>query len=155
MQKTEWPDSLWRSTAEPLRDFPELQEDIETDLLITGAGYTGLSTALHAADAIEQIVILDQAQPGWGCSGRNGGQVHPQWKPDLAVLKQLYPGRQFEAFIKTLGDAVELVFDLVEQYQIKCQAQRTGSIIAGKGAKAIRYLTEWSQFWTQTGAQVT
>ena len=154
MQKTEWPDSLWRSTAEPLRDFPELQEDIETDLLIIGAGYTGLSTALHAADAIEQIVILDQAQPGWGCSGRNGGQVHGQWKPDLAALKRLYPGSQFDAFIKTLGDAVELVFDLVDQHHIDCQAQRAGSIIAGKGGKAVRYLTEWSKFWAETGADV-
>ena len=154
MQKTEWPDSLWRSTAERLRDCSELHEDIETDLLIIGAGYTGLSTALHAADAIEQIVILDQAQPGWGCSGRNGGQVHGQWKPDLAALKRLYPGSQFDAFIKTLGDAVELVFDLVEQHQIECQAQRTGSIIAGKGGKAVRYLTEWSEFWAETGADV-
>ena len=153
-KKTELPDSLWRSTTEPLRDFPELHEDIETDLLIIGAGYTGLSTALHAAEAIEQIVILDQSQPGWGCSGRNGGQVHCQWKPDLAVLKQLYPGSQFDAFIKTLGDAVELVFDLVEQHQIECQAQRTGSIIAGKGGKAVRYLTEWSEFWAETGADV-
>ncbi len=154
VQKTEWPDSLWRSTAEPLSDFPELQEDIETDLLIIGAGYTGLSTALHAADAIEQIVILDQAQPGWGCSGRNGGQVHGQWKPDLAALQRLYPGSQFDAFIKTLGDAVELVFDLVDQHQIDCQAQRAGSIIAGKGGKAVRYLTEWSKFWAETGADV-
>ena len=154
MQKTEWPDSLWRSTAEALCDFPELHEDIETDLLIIGAGYTGLSTALHAADAIEQIVILDQAQPGWGCSGRNGGQVHGQWKPDLAALKRLYPGSQFDAFIKTLGDAVELVFDLVDQHQIDCQAQRAGSIIAGKGGKAVRYLTEWSKFWAETGADV-
>ena len=154
MQKTQWPDSLWRSTAEPLCDFPELHEDIETDLLIIGAGYTGLSTALHAADAIEQIVILDQAQPGWGCSGRNGGQVHCQWKPDLATLKRLYPGSQFDAFIKTLGDAVELVFDLVDQHHIDCQAQRAGSIIAGKGGKAVRYLTEWSKFWAETGADV-
>ena len=154
VQETEWPDSLWRSTAEPLRDFPELQEDIETDLLIIGAGYTGLSTALHAADAIEPIVILDQAQPGWGCSGRNGGQVHGQWKPDLAALQRLYPGSQFDAFIKTLGDAVELVFDLVDQHQIDCQAQRAGSIIAGKGGKAVRYLTEWSKFWAETGADV-
>ena len=154
VQQNQWPDSLWRSTAEPLRDFPELLEDIETDLLIIGAGYTGLSTALHAADAIGHIVILDQAQPGWGCSGRNGGQVHGQWKPDLAVLKQLYPGSQFDAFIKTLGDAVELVFDLVDQHQIDCQAHRTGSIIAGKGGKAVRYLTEWSEFWAETGADV-
>ena len=50
VQDTQWPDSLWRSTAEPAPDFDELNQDIETDLLIVGAGYTGLSTALHAVD---------------------------------------------------------------------------------------------------------
>ena len=154
VQDTQWPDSLWRSTAEPVPDFDELNQDIETDLLIVGAGYTGLSTALHAVDHVKDIVIIDQAQPGWGCSGRNGGQIHVQWKPDLAALKQLYPGSQFETFIETMGAAVQLVFDLVEKYQIDCQAQRTGSVIAGKGTKAIRYLTEWSRFWAEAGEDV-
>ena len=154
VQDTQWPDSLWRSTAEPAPDFYELNQDIETDLLIVGAGYTGLSTALHAVDHAKDIVIIDQAQPGWGCSGRNGGQIHVQWKPDLAALKQLYPGSQFETFIATMGAAVQLVFDLVEKYQIDCQAQRTGSVIAGKGTKAIRYLTEWSRFWAEAGEDV-
>ena len=154
VQDTQWPDSLWRSTAEPAPDFDELNQDIETDLLIVGAGYTGLSTALHAVDHAKDIVIIDQAQPGWGCSGRNGGQIHVQWKPDLAALKQLYPGSQFETFIETMGAAVQLVFDLVEKCQIDCQAQRTGSVIAGKGTKAIRYLTEWSRFWAEAGEDV-
>ena len=154
VQDTQWPDSLWRSTAEPVPDFDELNQDIETDLLIVGAGYTGLSTALHAVDHVKDIVIIDQAQPGWGCSGRNGGQIHVQWKPDLATLKQLYPGSQFETFIETMGAAVQLVFDLVKKYQIDCQAQRTGSVIAGKGTKAIRYLTEWSRFWAEAGKDV-
>ncbi|MCH1521975.1 MAG: FAD-binding oxidoreductase, partial [Arenicellales bacterium] len=154
VQDTQWPDSLWRSTAEPVPDFDELNQDIETDLLIVGAGYTGLSTALHAVDHVKDIVIIDQAQPGWGCSGRNGGQIHVQWKPDLAALKQLYPGSQFETFIETMGAAVQLVFDLVEKYQIDCQTQRTGSVIAGKGTKAIRYLTEWSRFWAEAGEDV-
>ena len=154
VQDTKWPDSLWRSTAEPVPDFDELNQDIETDLLIVGAGYTGLSTALHAVDHVKDIVIIDQAQPGWGCSGRNGGQIHVQWKPDLATLKQLYPGSQFETFIETMGAAVQLVFDLVEKHQIDCQAQRTGSVIAGKGTKAIRYLTEWSRFWAEAGEDV-
>ena len=146
--------SYYAASANPAPDRPPLEGRTEADVCVVGAGYTGLSTALHAADAIEQIVILDQAQPGWGCSGRNGGQVHGQWKPDLAVLKQLYPGSQFDAFIKTLGDAVELVFDLVDQHHIDCQAQRAGSIIAGKGGKAVRYLTDWSEFWAETGVDV-
>ena len=150
-QNSQSADSLWRSTAEPLQDFAALSVDVETDLLIVGAGYTGLSTALHAVDAIKDIVVVDQAQPGWGCSGRNGGQVHPQWKSDLAILKKLYPGQQFKIFIETLGASVQLVFDLIEKYQIQCHVLRNGSIIAGKGNRAIRYLTEWSQFWADAG----
>ena len=103
VQDTQWPDSLWRSTAEPVPDFDELNQDIETDLLIVGAGYTGLSTALHAVDYVKDIVIIDQAQPGWGCSGRNGGQIHVQWKPDLAALKQLYPRQPVRDFYRDNG----------------------------------------------------
>ena len=73
-----WPNSLWRVTADAGLNFGRLEESIETDLLIVGAGYTGLSTALHAIEKTDDVIIIDQAQPGWGCSGRNGGQVHPQ-----------------------------------------------------------------------------
>ena len=60
-QNSQSADSLWRSTAEPLQDFAALSVDVETDLLIVGAGYTGLSTALHVVDAIKDIVVVDQA----------------------------------------------------------------------------------------------
>ena len=51
--------------------------NIDADLLIIGAGYTGLSCALHSIDSIKNIIVIDQAQPGCGCSGRNGGQINP------------------------------------------------------------------------------
>ena len=149
-----WPNSLWRVTADAGLNFGRLEESIETDLLIVGAGYTGLSTALHAIEKTDDVVIIDQAQPGWGCSGRNGGQVHPQWKSELQALKGMYPGDQFNSFIQTLEDAADLVFKLIDEHQIDCQAKRNGSIIAGRGSKAIRYLTQWSQFWAEEGKSV-
>ena len=82
--------SLWKQTTEPLPYMDCVRSDIETDLLIIGAGYTGLSCALHSADTTNDIVVIDQDQPGWGCSGRNGGQVNPQWKPSLSYLKNSY-----------------------------------------------------------------
>ena len=88
---TQWPDSLWKATAQPMADMEKLPGHIDTDLLIIGAGYTGLSSALHCVDVIDDIVVIDQAGPGWGCSGRNGGQINPQWKPSLDQLKQMFP----------------------------------------------------------------
>jgi glycine/D-amino acid oxidase-like deaminating enzyme len=130
-----WPDSLWKATAEPLADLDQLPGDIDTDLLIIGAGYTGLSSALHSIGSIKDIVVIDQAQPGWGCSGRNGGQVNPQWKPALGQLRQMFPGEDFSRFIETVDQSAALVFELIEKYQIKCQALRRGCVIATKGEK--------------------
>ena len=54
-----------------------LTDDIEEDLVIVGAGFTGLSAALHLAEAGLSVVALEAKEIGWGASGRNGGQVNP------------------------------------------------------------------------------
>ena len=59
----DWPNSLWQATADAGLSFDRLEESIETDLLIIGAGYTGLSTALPSTENTDVVVIIDQAQP--------------------------------------------------------------------------------------------
>jgi len=149
-----WPDSLWKQTAEELPGQPCLLNKIDTDLLIIGAGYTGLSCGLHASEDISDVVIIDQVQPGWGCSGRNGGQVNPQWKPSLNDLRQMYSPGELSQFIDTLDQTGRLVFDLIERYQIDCQALTTGCVVATKGNKGGQYVREWSRFWQDYGADV-
>jgi glycine/D-amino acid oxidase-like deaminating enzyme len=149
-----WPDSLWKATAEPLATVDGLPGDMETDLLIVGAGYTGLSCALHSSDSIDDIVVIDQMQPGWGCSGRNGGQVNPQWKPSLARVRQLFAGEDFNRFVDILDQSADLVFELIDRYRIECHSLRSGCVLATKGKKGRQYLAEWSSFWTDYGADV-
>jgi len=149
-----WPDSLWKATAEPFANVAPLPGDLDTNLLIIGAGYTGLSCALHASDAIDEIAVIDSSQPGWGCSGRNGGQINPQWKPSLARMRQLFAGEDFNCFIDTLDQTTDLVFDLIDRYSIECHALRNGCVLATKGKKGRRYLAEWNEFWTDYGADV-
>jgi glycine/D-amino acid oxidase-like deaminating enzyme len=170
----ELPDSLWKATAEPLDVFDCQQHDIDTDLLIIGAGYTGLSTALHAIGAvgdddnndetiigkstqsgpIKDIVVIDQAQPGWGCSGRNGGQIIPHWKAPVNQLKKLYPGQQFDPFIRMQDQSAKLVFGLIEQFKIDCHSINTGNLIATRGKKGYQYLRDWVDFQKNYGADV-
>ena len=67
--------SLWHATAAPAPDCPPLREDVDVDVAIVGGGYAGLSTALHLAERGVSCVVLEAREPGWGGSGRNGGQV--------------------------------------------------------------------------------
>ena len=71
---SQWPPSLWSEDA--LRwNFPPINQRQTFDVVIVGAGYSGLWTAHHLlkSDASLSIAILDAQQPGFGASGRNGG----------------------------------------------------------------------------------
>ncbi len=76
---TSLPPSLWAATAEAGPACPVLEGRESADVAIVGGGFTGLSAALYLAEAGKQVVLLEAAEPGWGASGRNGGQVNPGW----------------------------------------------------------------------------
>jgi glycine/D-amino acid oxidase-like deaminating enzyme len=81
--------SLWAATAPPPVPTPRLDTDVYADVCVIGAGYAGLSTALHLAEQGTSVVVLEAREAGWGESGRNGGQVIPGLKhdPDELVEK--------------------------------------------------------------------
>lgn len=64
-------DSLWSET--PLPDHARAEGEIATDIAVIGGGYTGLSAALHLAEAGEGVTVLEAERIGWGASGRAGG----------------------------------------------------------------------------------
>lgn len=65
---------------------PEVPLPSRVDVLIVGAGYTGLSAAREAAASGATTLVLDGGLLGAGCSGRNGGQVAYSIKPSFAAL---------------------------------------------------------------------
>lgn len=73
----EVPNTYWRTTADYLTT-QTLNQDINADVVIIGAGYTGLSCAIALArSGIRNIVVVEANSIGWGCSGRNAGFVLP------------------------------------------------------------------------------
>ena len=71
----EFPRSWYAATATPPGPFPAAKGALTCDVCIVGAGFTGLSAALHLAERGFDVVLLDAHRVGWGASGRNGGQV--------------------------------------------------------------------------------
>ena len=72
--------SLWADTAEPLPAFPKLAGEAKADVVIIGAGYTGLSAAHHIAKSGLSPIVLEAEHPGWGASGRNGGVITAKFR---------------------------------------------------------------------------
>lgn len=86
-QLGQYPPSYYAATAAIPPTRPALDGDIKTDLAVIGAGYTGLSTALHAAQKGLNVTVIDAHRAGFGASGRNGGQVGTGWNKDQDWLE--------------------------------------------------------------------
>ena len=131
---SEYPDSWYRASAELLPEQSSLQGDVLADVCVIGAGYTGLSAALHLAKAGKQVVILEASRVGWGASGRNGGHVGTGQRADQFALEKWY-GKETAKELWRLGlEAVDLVESLVEDHSIDCELGRGNIHYAAKPA---------------------
>jgi glycine/D-amino acid oxidase-like deaminating enzyme len=124
------PNSLWAASAAPAIETPALAGEAQADVVVVGAGFTGLSAALHTAEAGAKVILLEAAEPGWGASGRNGGQVIPGLKLDADELITRYGAERGETLFRFGQEAADLVFELVERHAIDCHAERQGWIQA-------------------------
>src|ERR1700729_2746315 len=102
------PRSLYADTARPAAATPPLDGDRSVSVAIVGGGYTGLSAALHLAEQGVDVAVLEGHEPGWGASGRNGGQVNPGLKFDPDQVE----ADLGERMVELSGNAPNVVFNL-------------------------------------------
>ncbi|ACC71541.1 FAD-binding oxidoreductase [Paraburkholderia phymatum] len=149
------PDSLWAATAQPAPDTPPLRESASFDVAIVGAGFTGLSTALHLAERGVKVCVLDAAEPGWGASGRNGGQVIPGLKYDPDELVQRFGETAGNRLVETVGAAADNVFDLIDRYGIECSAIRRGWIQPAPSPAMLGTVMRRARQWEARGVKIS
>lgn len=118
--------SLWLATAAPAPDCPPIEGDVRCDVLIVGGGFAGLSTALHLSERGVDVVLLEAMEPGFGASGRTGGQVINGLKDGLVGLERRFGTNRVERLHDFADRASDAVFDLIERHAIDCDARRSG-----------------------------
>ncbi|MFC6761615.1 NAD(P)/FAD-dependent oxidoreductase [Sulfitobacter porphyrae] len=110
--------SIWADTGPAAPTFALLDDSLRCDVLVIGGGFQGLSAALHLAEAGTDVVLVEAQEPGFGASGRNGGQVIPGLKDDPDTLDRLW-GPEATAFA---GGTADTLFALVARLGIDCDA---------------------------------
>lgn len=120
--------SLWMDQLdEPLTARPSLQADIQADVAIVGAGYTGLWTAYYLKRQAPQlrIVVLEAETAGFGASGRNGGWLMGNMLGEDRLLAGL-PGAARRAAFELLHDIPDEVARVTEREGIECDLRKGG-----------------------------
>ncbi|MCK9685421.1 NAD(P)/FAD-dependent oxidoreductase [Scleromatobacter humisilvae] len=145
---------LWEMSAPPAPETPPLRGQIAVDVAVVGAGFTGLSAALHVAEAGRSVAVLEAADIGFGASGRNVGLVNAGlWvMPDQ--LSQRLGATHGARLLQALGEAPSVVFDLVARHRIACEAVRHGTLHCAVGARGLAGLRERAAQWHRLGAPV-
>jgi glycine/D-amino acid oxidase-like deaminating enzyme len=130
------PPSLYAETAIPPLNLPRLQGETRAKVVVIGGGITGLSSALNLAERGTDVLVLEAQEPGWGASGRNGGQVNPGLKPDPNDVESDF-GELGRKMVRFSYAAPEALFRLVERHQIRCEARQAGTLRAATTGKTL------------------
>lgn len=147
-------DSLWSATANQSQKRPALKGAEEADTVVIGAGFTGLSAALHLAEAGQTVIVLEAETPGWGASGRNGGQVNPGLKAKPDETEAHFGADMGKRMIALSGGAGALLFDLIARHGIDCDAESCGWVRSATNAKTLAGLHEIGRQWRVRGHEV-
>ena len=146
--------SLWSVTAPPGPECARLDAARNVQVVVIGAGYTGLSAALHLTQAGREVAVLESADIGEGGSGLNGGQVIPGVKHDPDRLEEFLGAAAGRALIDTVASGPSVVFELIERLGIACDVRRSGWIQPATSEAAVATQAARVEQWSRRGAAV-
>ncbi len=142
---------LWGRTAPPAPDTAPLDREGEASVAVIGAGYTGLSAALHLARAGVDVVVLEAGAIGGGASGRNVGLVNAGlWLPPQELIARAGP-RHGAALLDCLGRAPAEVWRIIAEEEIACEASPIGTLHCAPDRKGLTALQARAAQWQAHG----
>lgn len=150
MTNTPHAPSYYAGSANPSPARPALQGEIETDICVIGAGYTGLSTSLHLAENGFKVAILEAAKVGWGASGRNGGQIVNSYSRDIDAIEKQTNKRNAELMAHMAFEGGRIIRERIAKYDIQCDL-KDGGVFAAFNEKQMGHLRAQKALWEKHG----
>jgi len=147
---SEYPDTYYASTVDLGKPRPVLSGDHETDVCIIGAGFSGISTALHLAELGVKVTILEAQRIGWGASGRNAGQIVNGLHRELSYYQQKFDAQTCATFEKLQFEGARIIHRVIDDYAIDCDLGKT-QVMAATNSKWVVELEQKLADWQLSG----
>lgn len=123
----------WWEAAPPAA-LPQSDVQSKCDVVIIGAGYTGLSAGLTLARAGRQVQIFDRQRPGEGASTRNGGIASGNLRPSYRQLRRRFGQARADALQAEAQAAREDLARFIAREAIDCEFAVTGRFTGAAAA---------------------
>lgn len=144
--------SYYAASANDKVQRPSLTDDISSDICIIGAGFTGMSSALHLAEQGFSVTVLEGTRIGFGASGRNGGQIVHSYSRDVDFIEKHYGKSTGQEMGKMAFEGAKVIRRFVKDYNINCDL-KDGGIFAACNSKQMRELEGKKALWQSHGHQ--
>lgn len=142
--------SYYAASANVVRSPKRLEGEVTADICVVGAGYSGLSAALHLAEKGFKVVVVEGAVVGWGASGRNGGQIVNGLNASLATIQRRHGDKAANFVGGLLQEGAGIIYDWVERYRIDCDLKR-GNLYAAYTHRHMQDLEAKQALWRRHG----
>lgn len=129
----------WWDDVAPVPDLPEVASG-NTDILIIGGGFTGLSAAITARRAGARVCVLDAMVPGKGASSRNGGMVGAHARIAYEAMVRSFGQDAAVALLNEAPRAYAFTRGLIEGEGIDCEFKETGRVVLASSTKSFEQL---------------
>lgn len=142
--KGQYPPSYYASVSNQLPPFAPANGSLKCDICVVGAGYTGLSSALHLAQKGYNVILLDAQRIGFGASGRNGGQVGQGQRLEQDELEPMMGNEDARKLWDIANQSVDLVRELSKSDLVECDFH-DGIIHADHRKRYVRHSLNYAQ----------
>ena len=147
-KKGTYPASWYAASCDFLPKCEEIDCSIKTDICIIGAGYTGLSSAVHLVKAGFNVVVLEAQRIGFGASGRNGGQLGSGQRRKQTELISMTDKGTAKSLWELAEESKDTVTGLIKEHEIQCYL-KTGIAHFGFNRKQMHELHYEADFLAQ------
>lgn len=129
--------SLWEKTKKKV-EIPSQKIPEKTDILIIGGGMAGISTAFYLKDSPYQVTVIDKGQVGMGVTSKTTGKLTYLQGLIYDKLRRFYSLETSKQYLHSQKDAIKLVTENVNKYEIDCHLQKVDSYVFVKDEKEVK-----------------
>ncbi|MCY4463844.1 MAG: FAD-dependent oxidoreductase [Albidovulum sp.] len=149
-------DVFWFTRTAKAPSPCSVESGAAAEVAVIGAGYLGLSTALHLSEAGVKTVVMEANAPGHGASGRNSGFVVPAFVSALGPgrVRQLLGDDRAEQLCRLAANSGNAVFNLIREKRIECDAEQSGWLQPAHGSASADLLKRRREEWADIGKNV-